>query len=47
MNRQQATRLVEEYFSGRKNLGLKRFPSTLSDDAVTVEDDGAAYRGVR
>lgn len=46
MNREQAARLVEEYFGSWMNQDLERFLSTLSDDVVIVECDGTAYRGV-
>ena len=46
MNREQAPRLVEEYFGSRINRDLERLLSTLSDDVVIVECDGTAYHGV-
>jgi len=46
MNREQASRLIEEYFGSWMNQDLELFLSTLSDDVVIVECDGTAYRGV-
>ena len=46
MNREQAKRLIEEYFGGWMNQDPERFLSTLSGDVVAVECDGTIYRGV-
>ena len=46
MIREQAARLIAEYFGSWINQDLELFLSTLSDDAVIVECDGTAYRGV-
>lgn len=46
MNRQEATRRIEEYFGGWKDRDSDRLLSALSDDVAIVECDGTAYHGL-
>ena len=45
MNREQAARTTEAYFDSWLKQDIELFLSTLSDDVVIAECDGAEYRG--